>query len=189
LNESSHCNLCHQNNQQNYNLGHCREKYGSFTPGQVERMVAEYSTFRDPNRNFNCGCSSCTSTTLQRSVLIPWIDPVNQVTCNDGMQVLMTKYGYSKYTACDYIGRNFWKECGKCHPSTCRYIPPPDVCAGVIVKNHCACVGGRPRQKCVRRRVQRSCNFGSQAPLQAYVDNVWQASVRICRKRLRNNVR
>jgi hypothetical protein len=33
-------------NYMNYNGGACREKYGEFTPGQVERMLAQYAAYR-----------------------------------------------------------------------------------------------------------------------------------------------
>ena len=175
--------LLHAVLRQNYMLGICREKYGEFTPGQVERMVAAYETFRDPTRGFNCGCASCTATVLQRSVMIPWIDSVNPVTCNDGFQELISKYGYSPYRACEYIGKNFWKQCGRCHPSTCRYIPTPRVCAAAILKTKCPCLGGRPRRRCVRRNVRQTCNFGSQTPSKSYVDTVWTSAMKQCRRR------
>ena len=166
-------------------LGKCREKFGQFTPGQVERMVAAYETFRDPTRGFNCGCASCTATVLQRSVMIPWIDSVNPVTCNDGIQELISsKYSYSRYRACEHIGEHFWKQCGRCHPSTCRYIPKPRSCASEILKNKCRCVGGRPRQRCVRRRVRRTCKFGrQQRPSKAYINSVWKWAVKQCQRR------
>lgn len=37
------------NNFMNYNSGRCKELYGEFTPGQIERMIIQFETYRLDN--------------------------------------------------------------------------------------------------------------------------------------------